>query len=166
MVIPIMILGKVDMYGVFTEKREDRIWQKEEIKFLADAMKILQSILTRRIQKNSLAGSYACLETILDNVGGAVYVRDFETGNSLFTNRNMRGIFGEELKNGNINKLLEKTIVAEKGIGELFLEDPGSGYRRRKDKRYRELDSIKILKMYKVNEIIIPLLLQLLKTLF
>ena len=127
-VIPIMILGKVDMYGVFTEKREDRIWQKEEIKFLADAVKILQSILTRRIQKNSLAGSYACLETILDNVGGAVYVRDFETGNSLFTNRNMRGIFGEELKNGNINKLLEKTIVAEKGIGELFLEDPGKWF--------------------------------------
>lgn len=69
-VIPVEILGKVDMYAAFTEKRENRIWQKEEVKFLSDAMKILQSILTRRIQKNSLAGSYACLETILDNVGG------------------------------------------------------------------------------------------------
>ena len=38
-----------------------------EIKFTSDAVKILQSILTRRIQKNSLAGSYAALEEILDN---------------------------------------------------------------------------------------------------
>ena len=40
----------------------------------------------------------------------------------------MRSVFGKELKNGNINKLLEKTIAAEKGIGELFLEDPGKWF--------------------------------------
>lgn len=35
-------------------RTQGHVWSMAEIKFTADAVKILQSILTRRIQKNSL----------------------------------------------------------------------------------------------------------------
>lgn len=68
-------------------RTQGHVWSMAEIKFTADAVKILQSILTRRIQKNSLAGSYAALEEILDNVGCAIYVTDQTTGRMAFANQ-------------------------------------------------------------------------------
>ncbi|MGN1181208.1 MAG: EAL domain-containing protein [Suilimivivens sp.] len=121
-VLPLSLSGSINMYVCFWEKNRERSWQVEEIKFLSDSVKILQSILTRRIQKNSLAGSFATLETILDNVGGAVYVRDLDTGASLFANKNMRHTFSHELKDGSINRILEKEIKAENGVSEIFIE--------------------------------------------
>ena len=121
-VLPIMIGGSVHMYAGFAEGIKDRTWQVEEIKLLNDAVKILQNILERRIQKNSLASSYASLETILDNVGSAVYVQDFVTGNCLFANRNMRHNFEKELRDGTIQNQLKAEIHSENGIGEIYLE--------------------------------------------
>lgn len=112
-----------NMYVYFGEKVRDRIWQLEEIKFLNDSVKILQSILTRRIQKNSLASSYASLETILDNVGSAVFVRNLSTGAPLFVNRSMRHTFEKELKDGSMNALLDQGVGAESGVSEIFHAD-------------------------------------------
>lgn len=122
-VLPIVISGSIHMYACFTERNRERIWKLEEIKFLNDAVKILQSILTKRIQKNSLASSYASLETVLDNVGSAVYVRDIITGTLLFVNRNMRHTFEKELKSGKINELLDKGVRSESGINEIYHSD-------------------------------------------
>ena len=97
-VIPVMINHAPGMYVCFGDCSGSRVWQIEEVKFINDSVKILQSILTRRIQKNSLASSYASLERILDNVGSAVYVRDLNTGKILFANSNMRRTFELELK--------------------------------------------------------------------
>ena len=83
-------------------------------------MKILQSILTRRIQKNSLASSYASLERILDNVGSAVYVRDLHTGKLLFANSNMRRTFELELKRQMIRDIFEHSIENDKGVCEIY----------------------------------------------
>lgn len=123
-VIPIMLNNEPsNMYVYFGEKTRDRIWQLEEIKFLNDSVKILQSILTRRIQKNSLAGSYASLERILDNVGSAVFVRNLATGAPLFVNRSMRHTFEKELKDGTINALLAQGVGEESGVSEIFHAD-------------------------------------------
>lgn len=119
-VMPIVINNMVPMYVCFGEKVKEKVWKIEEIKFLNDSVKVLQSILTRRIQKNSLASSYASLETILDNVGSAVYVRDIASGAVLFANRNMRHTFENELKDGSLNALLEHSMQAESGISEIF----------------------------------------------
>ena len=54
--------------------RRERAWKLEEIKFLNDTVKILQSILTRRTRENTLSDSNAALEAVLDHVGSAVYV--------------------------------------------------------------------------------------------
>ncbi len=119
-VMPIVINGTANMYACFGEKQKDRSWKLEEIRFLNDSVKILQSILARRIQKNSLADSYASLETILDNVGSAVFVRDLETGEGLFANRNMRHTFERELKEDGMKALLEQGVQKENGISEIY----------------------------------------------
>ncbi len=127
-ILPIMINDAAGMYVYFGEKEKDRIWKLEEIKFLNDSVKILQSILTRRIQKNSLAGSYASLETILDNVGSSVYVRSLATGKPLFVNRSMRHTFEKELKDGSIGELLDQGISKESGVCEIFHRDKERWY--------------------------------------
>lgn len=127
-VLPIVLSGEISMYAGFSEKEKDRIWQLEEIRFLNDAVKILQNILTRRIQKDSLVSSYASLETILDNVGCAVYVQDMSTGKTLFANSNMNHTFEMELQDGSIQELLEKEIKTESGILELHLDEKESWF--------------------------------------
>jgi len=127
-VMPVMLSGAADMYVYFGEKTKDRIWKLEEIKFLNDSVKILHSILTRRIQKNSLAGSYASLETILDNVGSAVYVRSLATGEALFVNRSMRHTFEKELKDGSLGELLDQGIRQGSGVSEIYHGDKERWY--------------------------------------
>ena len=127
-VLPIVLNGSVGMYVCFEERISDRIWKLEEIKFLNDSVKVLQSILTKRIQKNSLASSYVSLETILDNVGSAVYVRDLALGDGLFSNRNMRHTFGQELRDGTINELLDDAVTGESGSGEIYYDKKACWY--------------------------------------
>ena len=119
-ILPVVINGTVTMYAAFSERQKDRTWQLNDIKFMNDAVKVLQSILTKRIQKNSLASSFASLETILDNVGSSVYVRDTVTGAVLFVNRSMRHTFERELRNGTLDELLEQGIRSESGISEIY----------------------------------------------
>ena len=119
-VIPVMINNAVNMYACFGEKKADRVWKLDEIKFLNDTVKILQSILARRIQKNSLASSYASLEAILDNVGSAIYVKDLETGKVLFANRGMRHTFEKEIQEGTLGEFLDQGIRGQSGISEIY----------------------------------------------
>lgn len=85
-------------------------WSMTEIKFAADAVKVLQSILTRRIQKNSLASSYQALEAILDNVSCAIYVTDKKTGAVLFANRRLQNTFAGELRENTFEELLKEGV--------------------------------------------------------
>lgn len=95
-----------NMCVCLNQSDRERIWKVEEIKFIADAVKILQNILSRRIQKNSLVSSYASLEAILDNLISCIYVRD-AAGNLLFANRKLKHTFEKELESGEFNRLLE-----------------------------------------------------------
>lgn len=116
-VIPIQMANGGAMYACFMDNDPCKKWQTEDVKFIYDAMKILQSILTKRIQKNSLASSYASLEAILDNVGSAIYVRDIETGSPLFANRVLKSTFAAELQDGSLDKLFDTAIPVNKGSG-------------------------------------------------
>lgn len=116
--------------------RQD-VWKAEAIKFASDAVKILQSILTKRIQKNSLASSYAALEAILDNVGCAIYVTDKNTGNMLFANRKLQNTFPKELREKTFQELINKGMSQEKtsGVVEIFLPEREHWY----DLIYKEI---------------------------
>ena len=98
------------MYVCFLQNVKKRIWSVDEVKFIADAVKVMQSILTKRIQKNSLASSYASLEAVLDNVACGIYVKDEKTGQTLFENRNFKNNFANEIREGTIDMLLENGI--------------------------------------------------------
>lgn len=118
-ILPIKVSHASKMYVCFGDHAKNRVWGIEEVKFINDSVKILQSILTKRVQKNSLATSFASLETILDNVGSAVYVRDLATGRIVFANSNMRRNFELELKKGTLGEIFEIDIENEKGIREV-----------------------------------------------
>ncbi|MDD3205678.1 MAG: EAL domain-containing protein [Lachnospiraceae bacterium] len=107
-IIPIFVNNCISMYVCFNECSNDRLWLIDEIKFANSASKILQSVLVRRIQKNSLVSSYASLEAILDNVGSAIYVKDIETKKVLFVNKMLKSNFEKEYKNGTLDELFEK----------------------------------------------------------
>ena len=116
-VLPIQIGNGVAMYSCFLDSNPGKKWKTEEVKFLYDAMKILQSILTKRIQKNSLASSFASLEAILDNVGSAIYVRDTETGSPLFANRVLKNVFNEEFLSGSLDDIFDGALPETKEVG-------------------------------------------------
>lgn len=98
-------------------EKHAHVWSMQELKFTADTVKILQSILTRRLQKNSLVSSYEVLEAVLDNVGCAIYVRDKTTGKVLFTNRICKSVFAREIREGTLDGLLEEGIPSGHGKG-------------------------------------------------
>ena len=101
---------QVAMYVVFVDDLDGRMWDRDEIKFFGDAERIIQSILEKRIQKNSLASSYKSLESILDNVGTAIYVRDIESGQILFANRMFKDSFASEMEDGTVERLFEREL--------------------------------------------------------
>lgn len=96
--LPIEINGEAAMYLCFFELRKRRIWDVSDIKFLNEVKQIVQSILIKRITKNSLASSYASLEAILENVGCAIYVRDPQTGHILYANEKYQKFFKKTLE--------------------------------------------------------------------
>lgn len=56
----------------------------------------MQSILIKRITKNSLASSYASLEAILENVGCGICVRDMLSEKILYTNQQFHRLFADD----------------------------------------------------------------------
>lgn len=109
--IPVMINARAAMYACFMECRMEREWQIPEIKFLNDVVKILQNIIVKRIQKNSLASSYESLEFILNHVGSGIYVQDKETHKILFSNSYMKENFSTELADGSLGELFQSVPV-------------------------------------------------------
>lgn len=111
--LPIEVNGHAAMYLCFCEKSRDRIWDVSDIKFVNDVKRIIQSILVKRIAKNSLASSYASLEAILENVGCGIYVKDPVSDQTLYTNQRFRESFRGSVENG----LLEQYLVKNQEEG-------------------------------------------------
>lgn len=123
--LPLQIGGKTGMYVSFCECRKERQFQQDELKFLGDTGKIMQSILTRRLQKNSLASSYEALEHVLDNVGSAIYVRDEESGELLFGNSILRRDFARELKEGTLDQIIRGSVQQGQTTGNYEIRHEG-----------------------------------------
>ncbi len=122
-IFPVMRQENAGAMMLSLNHRNRRVnWNMEEIKFTADAVKVLHSILTRRLQKSSLAGSYTVLEAILENMGCAVYVTQKRTGEMLFANRRLQNTFSGELAAGTFADLLQQGITAgnENGLYEIY----------------------------------------------
>ncbi len=87
---------------------ENRTWTGAEVKFAADAARVLQSILVGRIHRSSVTESLRALEDILNNVGCSVYLINRKTGKPLFVNRMLEDTFEEEWRSGKLRELVRK----------------------------------------------------------
>lgn len=112
--LPIEVSRHAGMYLCFYEKSKDTIWDVSDIKFANDVKRIIQSILLKRIAKNSLASSYASLEAILENVGCGIYVKDPVSEKILYTNQCFREMSQNSI-DGNILERYMEQVIAEKG---------------------------------------------------
>lgn len=106
--LPVYVNDEVAMYVNFMETSKERVWELADIQFLGDVAKIIQSILAKRIAKDSLAGSYASLSKILENVGSGILVTDKNTDEILFLNKIISENFAKELENGTLCEVLLK----------------------------------------------------------
>ncbi len=106
---PLEINERFMMYIGFYQKDKERIWESEDIKFMSGVKRVVQSILIKRIAKNSLASSYASLEAILENAGCGIYVADYQTRSILYTNQKLKDLFARTIASGN----LEEIVFAE-----------------------------------------------------
>lgn len=103
---PVEIKDKASMYLCFIETEEDKIWSTADVKFINDVKRIVQSILSKRIAKNSLAGSYASLEAILENVGCGIYVVDPENQSILYMNQRYKQLFAKTIEENKLEEMI------------------------------------------------------------
>ncbi|MCR5399670.1 MAG: GGDEF domain-containing protein, partial [Lachnospiraceae bacterium] len=104
--MPVTIGQTTNMYAVYLENRRDRSWQISELQLLSDAVRVLQNILEKRVQKNSILSSYASLEQVLEHVGCAIIVNDVAKKETLFSNKAMQSVFPE----GTVSEELQDII--------------------------------------------------------
>lgn len=125
MIFPISSGEENRRYAAFSQMNRKRVWQLEEIKFISDMVRVLQSIFTEELQRNTLASYQASMETILDHIGCCIYVKELESGNILFANKMLKNIFAKELKDGSFEGMLGQAIASErrKGTFELYQKD-------------------------------------------
>lgn len=128
--LPLEINGHATMYLIFCDKEKGRIWDANDIKFLNGVKRIIQSILIKRITKNSLASSYASLEAILENVGCGIYVEDPMSGAVLYMNQRFRNHFQKQMEKGKLEQFLhqEEQQTDPTMFREIFLEEADRWY--------------------------------------
>ena len=120
-------------FVVSLNHRSVHVFDAEEEKFTADAVKILENVLTGRIQKNSLNSAYVSMETVLDGLNTCVMVRADAGRRILYVNRLFQETFSEELKGDKFAWLLTKAAEETEEPKE---ED--TAYRERREVYYKE----------------------------
>lgn len=120
---PIEANGNVIMYLCFLDSNPNQIWETESIKFINDSKRIIQTILTKRIAKNSLASSYASLEAILENVGCGICVYDKAQHKLLYRNQQFKELYQHSFSGGNLEKTLFPTEVEDSSFKEIFIPE-------------------------------------------
>lgn len=112
---PIEVGGKAQCYLCFYEFEKERIWDVEDIKFINDVKRVLQGIFERRMAKNSLKGSYTALESILEHVGCAIYVVDYDNKEVLYMNQKFRELIARDMDHNGLQEYFfsSKDVVRE-----------------------------------------------------
>lgn len=123
--LPIEVNNRASMYFCLIEKVAERVWDVNDIKFINDVKRIIQTILVKRVAKNSLASSYASLEAILENVGCGIYVKDPVSQYILYANTRFREAFKRTLENHSFERYFPDESIETDYFQEIFLEEEG-----------------------------------------
>ena len=107
---PLMENEESSMCLSLCQLNEERYFDGGEVRFISGAVKILQSILGKRIQKNSLSCAYVSMESVLDGMKCGIYIREPESGQVLFSNKLLQNTFAKELEAGTFGELLTQKL--------------------------------------------------------
>lgn len=110
--MPLEVNNKPSMYIICVSDEEIR-WTREEIKFLQDIRRVLQTVLIKRITKNSLASSYTALEAILENAGCGICVNDINSSDTLYCNDRYKNLVDSEEDMRNLQEAIDDV---DKGV--------------------------------------------------
>ena len=124
--LPININGKTGMYLCITMMDADRKWSVDDIRFINDIKRVVQTILIKRVTKNSLASSYSALESILENTGCGVGVIDLQKATVLYTNDTYKNLSIKPRERGALEELFLKE--QDDLVEEFHAEESGKWY--------------------------------------
>lgn len=129
-ILPVIGSDDTDMLMLSLNHRKYHVWSQQEIRFASDAVKVLQSVISMRIQKNALNNATKALGMILENVDCSIYVTDKKTGKELFANRQLQNNFAKELSEGSFETMLKRGIAQGRSGGgyEIHHAQPGCWY--------------------------------------
>ncbi|MBR4731598.1 MAG: EAL domain-containing protein [Lachnospiraceae bacterium] len=98
--------------------RRVHVFDAEEESFASDAIKILDNVLTRRIQRNSLDSAYVSMETVLDGISNCIMVRSASGRKLIYVNKLMQDTFPVELKKDHFEWLLKDEGKSPKDVNQ------------------------------------------------
>ncbi|MBD5460149.1 MAG: hypothetical protein HDR26_04295 [Lachnospiraceae bacterium] len=119
-VFPVLREEKDSLVLCFLQTDRSRVWQMDEIKFISNVAKVLQSVLAGRGQA-SWSSSCGVIETVLDHVESCIYVRDAANREILLANRAVKEIFDKELRDGIFQTMLDAALPMERREGDYEL---------------------------------------------
>jgi len=126
--LPLTVNDELSMYLGFIESRRPRKWAVEDVRFLNDVKRVLQTILLKRITKNSLASSYAAIDAILENSGCGICVSDASHGSVLYSNDTFNNMLVELSDRMNFESKVLGDVVEEGDATEYYAEAAGRWY--------------------------------------
>ena len=90
----------------FVHRKHRRNWTHDEMRFMDDAVKILQNLIRSRMMHGTISRYSTSVTDILDNVGCCVYLTQESTGKVLFANRMHIDTFGSDWQEGGLRDIV------------------------------------------------------------
>ncbi len=100
----IVVKGEPQMVIAMADDKPNRVWSVDDIQFISDVARMLESIIAKNMSKKSLNTSHIAMREILDNVGSGLYVIDKGTREILFANEKMEKIVKTDMVGRHCNE--------------------------------------------------------------
>ena len=89
-ILPVIGVNDPQTLMLSLNHRKHHVWDRQEIRFAGDAVRVLRSIIGKRVQDSALNSAVKALEMTLESVDCCIYITDKKTGKVLFSNRQLR----------------------------------------------------------------------------
>ena len=98
LVLPLIINDNIYGFIGFDDCKTNREWVTSEIRLLMNLSHIIADATRRFKAESAIHLSQQTMRTVLDNLDACVYVAQFETGEILFANKQIKELFGENIE--------------------------------------------------------------------
>lgn len=109
-ILPVIGVNDSQTLMLSLNHRKHHVWDRQEIRFAGDAVRVLRSIIGKRVQDSALNSAVKALEMTLESVDCCIYITDKKTGKVLFSNRQLQNNFAKELSDGSFEAMLKQVM--------------------------------------------------------